>query len=127
MLLKSDDEVFMKKTVLFCQHKCKIIQGNKTLQWKNKLFQDYELNNNYYPQSGRRVNEAGRPVRHLIFLSSRRLFLKISTEMKREDIVQSLMTQKIVIIQEMSLMNVDYFRYLVLTVIFWFSNCAKFS
>ena len=29
-----------------------------------------------------------------IFLSSRRLFLKISTEIKREDIIQSLMTQK---------------------------------
>ena len=49
-----------------------------------------------------------------IFLSSRRLFLKISTEIKREDIIQSLMTQKIVIFQEMSSMNVDYFRYLVL-------------
>ena len=49
-----------------------------------------------------------------IFLSSRRLFLKISTEMKREDIIQSLMTQEIAIFQEMSSMNVDYFRYLVL-------------
>ena len=49
-----------------------------------------------------------------IFLSSRRLFLKISTEIKREDIIQSLTTQKIVIFQEMSSMNVDYFRYLVL-------------
>ena len=49
-----------------------------------------------------------------IFLSSRRLFLKISTEIKREDIIQSLMTRKIVIFQEMSSMNVDYFRYLVL-------------
>ena len=49
-----------------------------------------------------------------IFLSSRRLFLKISTEIKREDIIQSLMAQKIVIIQETSSMNVDYFRYLVL-------------
>ena len=47
-----------------------------------------------------------------IFLSSRRLFLKISTEMKREDIIQSLMTRKIVIFQEV--MNVDYFRYLEL-------------
>ena len=45
-----------------------------------------------------------------IFLSSRRLFLKISTEMKREDIIQSSMTRKIVIFQEMSSMNVDYFR-----------------
>ena len=44
-----------------------------------------------------------------IFLSSRRLFLKISTEMKREDIIQSLMTREIVIFQEMSSMNVDYF------------------
>ena len=34
--------------------------------------------------------------------------------MKREDIMQSLMTRKIVISQEMSSMNVDYFRYLVL-------------
>ena len=49
-----------------------------------------------------------------IFLSSRRLFLKISTEMKREDIIQSLMTRKIVIFQEMSSMIVDYFRYLEL-------------
>ena len=49
-----------------------------------------------------------------IFFSSRRLFLKISTEIKREDIIQSLMTRKVVIFQEMSLMNVDYFRYLVL-------------
>ena len=50
-----------------------------------------------------------------IFLSSRRLFLKMSTEIKREDIIQSLMTRKIVIFQEMSLMNVDYLiRYLVL-------------
>ena len=49
-----------------------------------------------------------------IFLSSRRLFLKISTEMKRKDIIQSLMTRKIVIFQEMSSMNVDYFRYLEL-------------
>ena len=49
-----------------------------------------------------------------IFLSSRRLFLKISTEIKREDIIQSLMTRKIVIFQEMSSMNVDYFCYLVL-------------
>ena len=44
-----------------------------------------------------------------------RLFLKISTEMKREDIIQSLMTRKIVIFQKMSLMNVDYFRYLVIS------------
>ena len=43
-----------------------------------------------------------------IFLSSRRLFLKISTEIKREDIIQSLMTRKIVIFQEMRSMNVDY-------------------
>ena len=49
-----------------------------------------------------------------IFLSSRRLFLRISTEIKREDIMQSLMTRKIVIFQEMSSMNADYFRYLVL-------------
>ena len=49
-----------------------------------------------------------------IFLSSRRLFLKISIEIKREDVIQSLMTRKIVIFQEMSSMNVDYFRYLVL-------------
>ena len=49
-----------------------------------------------------------------IFLSSRPLFLKISTEIKREDIIQSLMTRKIVLFQEMSSMNVDYFRYLVL-------------
>ena len=49
-----------------------------------------------------------------IFLSSRRLFLKISIEMKREDIIQSSMTRKIVIFQEMSSMNVDYFRYLEL-------------
>ena len=49
-----------------------------------------------------------------IFLSSRRLFLKISTEMKREDIIQCLMTRKMVIFQEMSSMNVDYFRYLEL-------------
>ena len=48
-----------------------------------------------------------------IFLSSR-LFLKISTEIKREDIIQSLMARKIVIFQEISSMNVDYFRYLVL-------------
>ena len=34
--------------------------------------------------------------------------------MKREDIIQSLMAQKIVIFQETSSMNVDYFRYLVL-------------
>ena len=34
--------------------------------------------------------------------------------MKREDIIQSLTTRKIVIFQEMSSMNVDYFRYLVL-------------
>ena len=34
--------------------------------------------------------------------------------MKREDIIQSLMTRKIVIFQEMSSMNVDYFRYLEL-------------
>ena len=47
-----------------------------------------------------------------IFLFSRRLFLKISTEIKREDIIQSLMTQKIVIFREISLMNVDYFPYL---------------
>ena len=49
-----------------------------------------------------------------IFLSSRRLFLKISTEIKREDIIQSLMTRKVVIFQEMSSMNADCFRYLVL-------------
>ena len=49
-----------------------------------------------------------------IFLSLRRLFLKISTEIKREDIIQSLMTRKIVIFQKISSMNVDYFRYLVL-------------
>ena len=49
-----------------------------------------------------------------IFLSSRRLFLKISTEIKRGDIIQSLMTRIIVIFQETSSMNVDYFRYLVL-------------
>ena len=49
-----------------------------------------------------------------IFVSLRRLFLKISTEIKREDIIQSLMTRKIVIFQEISSMNVDYFRYLVL-------------
>ena len=48
-----------------------------------------------------------------IFLSSRRLFLKISTEIKREDI-QSLMTRKIVIFHKMSSMNMDYFRCLVL-------------
>ena len=53
-----------------------------------------------------------------IFLSSQRLFLKISTEMKRENIIQSLMTRKIVIFQETSSMNVDYFRYLVLPVNF---------
>ena len=34
--------------------------------------------------------------------------------MKREDIIQSLMARKIVIFQETSSMNVDYFRYLVL-------------
>ena len=63
-----------------------------------------------------------------IFLSSRRLFLKIFTEIKREDIIQSLMTRKIVIFQEMSSMNVDYFRYLVLARNFLnFSDCAKFS
>ena len=56
-----------------------------------------------------------------IFLSSQRLFLKISTEMKREDIIQSLMMRKIVIFQEMSSMNVDYFRYLVLA-----GNCLNF-
>ena len=50
-----------------------------------------------------------------IFLSSRRLFLNISTEIKREDIIRRLMTRKIVIFQEMSSMNVDYFRYLVLS------------
>ena len=43
--LEATDKVLMKKTVLFCQHKCKIIQGNKTLKWKNKLLQDYQLNN----------------------------------------------------------------------------------
>ena len=53
-----------------------------------------------------------------IFLSSGRLFLKITTEIKQEDIIQSLMTRKIVIFQEMSAMNVDYFRYLVLRVNF---------
>ena len=37
-----------------------------------------------------------------------------STEIKREDIIRSLITRKIVIFQEMSSMNVDYFRYLVL-------------
>ena len=49
-----------------------------------------------------------------ISISLRRLFLKISTEMKREDIIQSLMTREIVIFQEMRSMNVDYFCYLVL-------------
>ena len=34
--------------------------------------------------------------------------------MKREDIIQSLMARKIVIFQETSSMNVDYFCYLVL-------------
>ena len=34
--------------------------------------------------------------------------------MKREDIIQSLVTRKIVIFLEMSSMNVDYFRYLAL-------------
>ena len=110
--LEATDEVFMKKTVLFCQHKCKIIQGNKTLKWKNKLLQDYKLNN--YPQSGHRVNEAWCLVRDPIFLSSGRPSLKTFTEMKREDIIQSSMTQKIVIFQEMSSMNVDYFHYSVL-------------
>ena len=57
-----------------------------------------------------------------IFLSSRRLFLKISTEIKRDDIIQSLMTRKIVIFQEISSMNVDYFCYLVLA-----SNFCEFS
>ena len=40
-----------------------------------------------------------------IFLSSRRLSLKISTEIKQEDIIQSLMTRKIVIFQEISSMH----------------------
>ena len=49
-----------------------------------------------------------------IFLSSRRLFLKMLTGMKREDVIQSLMTRKLVILQEMRSINVVYFRYLVL-------------
>ena len=53
-----------------------------------------------------------------IFLSSQRPFLKISTEMKRANIIQSLMTRKIVIFQETSSINVDYFRYLMFPVNF---------
>ena len=59
-MLEATNEVLLKKAVLLCQHKCKTIQDNKTLKWKNKLLQDYELNNNrYYAQSGHRVNKVG--------------------------------------------------------------------